>query len=201
MDLARKVDPGHTALILVDLQKDFFCKGGIVDFMGDDAEAMQEILPRIQAFLSVARRYLGIIVFTRDTFSPHTCSPAAMEHFERAGMMAPYDPANEEFFGVVPAEGDIVMPKNKYSAFIGTALDAILRSNGIRTVVLAGVATNVCVESTARHAFMLDYSVVVPSDLVAGTDDEAKKMSLANLGRYFGEVVTSDQIVAAWESA
>jgi ureidoacrylate peracid hydrolase len=198
VNLADKVRPEHTALLLIDLQRNFFCKGGIIEFMGGDAEALQSILPGLEVFLSMARKHLKIIIFTKDTFYPYLTSPAALEHYERAGMLGDLDPRVEEFFGIEPQEGDIVLPKHMYSAFIGTPLDSILRSNGITTVIVTGVATNVCVESTARQAFMHDYYVVVPADLVAGADENAKRMALANIGTYFGEVVTSDRILAAW---
>jgi len=65
----------------------------------------------------------------------------------------------------------------------------------MRTLILTGVATNVCVESTARDGFMMDYHIVVPSGLTSGVSDEAKKMSLYNIGTFFGEVVESDRIL------
>jgi len=106
----------------------------------------------------------------------------------------------EDFYGVVPVDGDVVIEKPKYSAFVSTALDGVLRSNGIQTVILTGVATNVCVESTARQAFMLDYQVVVPRDLTAGVSAEFSAWSLRNIETFFGEVVESSHILEAWQA-
>ena len=92
----------------------------------------------------------------------------------------------------------MVLPKNRYSAFVGTPLDTMLRANGITTLILTGVATNVCVESTARQAYTLDYYVVVPRDLTGGVNETAKEMSLQNIDRYFGEVVDSADVLSAW---
>jgi ureidoacrylate peracid hydrolase len=125
-------------------------------------------------------------------------SPAVVEHYRRAGMERPFEPAREDFFGVLPAVGDVVLKKPKYSAFVSTALDGILRANRIETLIVTGVATNVCVESTARHAFMLDYHVVVPRDLTAGVSEEFKEWSLRNISLFFGEVVDSEDLVRAW---
>ena len=63
--------------------------------------------------------------------------------------------------------GEPVLTKPRYSAFFGTPLDTLLRSGGVKTVVVTGVATNVCVESTARDAHQLDYCVVLPTDCIA----------------------------------
>ncbi len=200
MTLADKVQPRHTALLVVDVQRDYFCPGGIIEFMGNDPLPLRAMLDPLECFLVEARRLLDIVVFTRQTLYPYIRSPAVVEHYGRAGMSRPFDPSREEFYGVQPAEGDIILPKPKYSAFVGTHLDATLRANGIQTIIVTGVATNVCVESTVRHGFMLDYQMVVPSDLTAGVDDESKAMSLRNIGTFFGEVVTSDLITSAWAS-
>jgi ureidoacrylate peracid hydrolase len=204
MDLAAKVHPSHTALLVVDVQRDYFSHDGIIALMGDDPGTLEAFLPPLDSFLDVARRVLPVVVFTKQTFYPFMRSPAVVEHYERAGMSRPFDPAREEFYHVepqLPPRGrDIVLHKHKYSAFIGTALDGILRANGIRTLIVTGIATNVCVESTVRDGFMLDYHIVVPSDLVAGVDEEYKAWSLRNIGRYFGHVLESAAILQAWDS-
>ena len=75
-----------------------------------------------------------------------------------------------------------------------------MRSKGIRTLIITGIATNVCVESTARDGFMREYHVVIPSDLTEGTSAEAKKWSLKNLDMFFGEVVSSVEILESWKA-
>ena len=202
MDLAEKVRPAHTALLVVDVQKDYFGVGGIIDLMGDDPSALEALLPPLDRFLDAARRILPLVIFTQQSFFPFLRSPAVVEHFERAGMSRPFDPDREAFYHVeprLPPEGsDIVLRKHKYSAFIGTALDGILRSHGIKTIIVTGIATNVCVESTVRDGFMMDYHVVVPSDLVGGVNEEYREWSLKNIGRYFGHVLESADILEAW---
>ena len=130
---------------------------------------------------------------------PYLRSPVLVEHYTRARMVRPFDPRNEEFYQITPEAEDIILAKHRYSAFIGTPLDGILRANEVKTLILTGVATNVCVESTARDGFMMDYHIVLPSDLTAGVNDHAKEMSLFNIGTFFGEVVLSERIVKAWE--
>ena len=199
MDFSEKISPSHTALLVIDLQCDYFCKGGIIDLMKHDYQANEVIIPALQRFIATSRRYLKRIVFTKQTMYPYLRSPVVVEHYTRAKMIRPFDPRNEDFYQITPEPDDIVLRKHRYSAFIGTPLDAILRANGIRTLILTGVATNVCVESTARDGFMLEYHIVLPSDLTAGVNDQAKQMSLYNINTFFGEVVESNSIVSAWE--
>jgi ureidoacrylate peracid hydrolase len=199
MDFSEKISPSHTALLVIDLQCDYFCKGGIIDLMKHDYQANEVIIPALQRFIATSRGYLKRVVFTKQTMYPYLRSPVVVEHYTRAKMIRPFDPRNEDFYQITPEPDDIVLRKHRYSAFIGTPLDAILRASGIKTLILTGVATNVCVESTARDGFMLDYHIVLPSDLTAGVNDQAKQMSLFNINTFFGEVVESDSIVSAWE--
>jgi ureidoacrylate peracid hydrolase len=99
---------------------------------------------------------------------------------------------------VIPREGDVVIPKYKYSGFHSTYLDQFLRANRIETLIITGVATNVCVETTARDGFMRDYYVVIPRDLTEGTSPEDKESSLKNVGVFFGEVVGSADLLRCW---
>ncbi len=199
MDFTEKISPSHTALVVIDIQRDYFCKGGIIDLMGYDCEAVKRILPPLKGFIEKSRQYLRTIVFTKQTRYEYLRSPVLIEHYTRAKMIRPVDQKNEEFYQITPSSEDIILPKHRYSAFIGTPFDAILRANGIKTLILTGVATNVCVESTGRDGFMMDYHIVVPSDLTAGVTDQVKEMSLYNLGTFFGHVVESEQILRAWE--
>jgi len=198
MSLAEKVAPEQTAVIAIDVQQEFFAAGGVIDLMGDDPAPLRAMIPRLAAFLGQARGRARLVVFTKQTYVPELRSPVVEEHQVRSGMKRAPKPEAEEFYGVQPADGDVVLPKNRYSAFVGTPLDTMLRANGITTLILTGVATNVCVESTARQAYTLDYYVVVPRDLTGGVNETAKEMSLVNIDRYFGEVVDSADVLHAW---
>src|SRR5262249_37298279 len=103
--------------------------------------------------------------------------------------------------GIEPrdAPNEIVLTKHRYSAFWSSAIDLFLRTNGIRTVVLTGIATEVCVESTARDAFFRDYQVVVPADCVGCYSQERQNASLTILARSFGLVTDSADLIAAWQ--
>jgi ureidoacrylate peracid hydrolase len=93
-----------------------------------------------------------------------------------------------------PLEGDIIIPKTRYSGFYNTNLDSMLRSRGIRNLVFTGIATNVCVESTLRDGFFLEYFGVVLADAThqAGSD-VIQESSLFNIATFFGWVSSVEE--------
>jgi ureidoacrylate peracid hydrolase len=104
-----------------------------------------------------------------------------------------------DFYGDVrPEPGETIVTKHRYSAFQNTDLDTILRANGIRTVVLTGVVTNVCVETTICEAFLRDYYVVLLRDGTAAYSQADHDMTLKNIDRFFGELSTIDELIGFW---
>jgi ureidoacrylate peracid hydrolase len=104
-----------------------------------------------------------------------------------------------EFYKVRPEKDDVVVTKHRFDAFMDTDLDVILRSKGIKTLIITGLVTNVCVETTTRHAFLKDYYVVVPDDCVAAYTLKSHLNSLENIDNYFGEVTSSHEIIRIWK--
>ncbi|MDR2018960.1 MAG: cysteine hydrolase [Syntrophobacterales bacterium] len=196
--LRAKVASDRTALIVVDMQKDYLLKGGVLDKLGFDVIDGQNLAPRLDDFVNKARKHVKAVIHLKFTLLPHLRSPANIEHYQRVGLVRKHDPVFSEFYGVIPQEGDIIVPKYRYSGFISTYLDQTLRSLGITTLIVTGVATNVCVESTVRDGFMLDYSIVVPSDMTEGTSRHAKEWSLKTMGVFFGEIVDSQDLLTGW---
>lgn len=198
MTLAEKVNPAHTALVIIDMQKDYCCEGGSFDRRGFDTTASRELAPRLNLFLDKARKALKRIVHIKMTKIAELASEANAEHYRRLGLKRVYDLSYSEFFEIVPLENEIIIPKYSYSAFYDTYLDQYLRSNGVKTLVLTGIATNVCVEAAARDAFVRDYHVVVPRDLTEGSSPDAKEASLKNIDLFFGEVTESSALLSCW---
>jgi len=196
--LKKKVQPDHTALLVIDMQKDYCCEGGTFDRRGFDIKPAQELAPRLNQFLEKARRALKFVIHLKMTKIPGLLSEAMQEQYARHGVDRKYDPAYGDFYGVVPQEGDIVISKYRYSGFVSTYLDQLLRANRVETLIITGITTSVCVESTARDAFMRDYRVVVPRDLTEGVSPEAKEWSLKNIDLFFGEVVESKDLMNSW---
>lgn len=106
-----------------------------------------------------------------------------------------------DFYEVAPEPGEVVVNKHRYSAFVNTRLDSILRSQKIETLIMTGVSTNVCVESTARDGFMLDYHIVLLRDACASYSTQAHEMTIKNIEGYFGEVTDTREVISLWERA
>ena len=96
------------------------------------------------------------------------------------------------------ADGEYIVKKHRYGAFTGTALDNTLRENGIRTLVVTGVQTNVCVETTLREGLSRGYYIVVPADCVATHSSDLHDATLQNVERLFGDVTSTAALMATW---
>jgi ureidoacrylate peracid hydrolase len=102
------------------------------------------------------------------------------------------------FYGIDARAGEEIVVKHRYSGFHNTNLDLVLRSRGIQTVILTGVATNVCVESTARDVYMHDYYLVFSRDCTATMSEAAHEATLSNMDQFFGQVASLEEIMRAW---
>lgn len=211
-DLQEKVRPGHTALVVLDVLNDFCAEGGMMDGEGADLTAVQAAAGRIPRLLAAARAAGVLAVFVRNEYTSEANSYLSDVWLEQAVRRrgASYTERdvcaagswNQDFYGAVrPLPAEPVVTKHRYDAFLNTDLDLILRANRVDTVVLCGVATNVCVETTARAAFVRDYYVVVAEDGTATYSQAEHDAALATLDRYFGEVVAIDVLAAAWGAA
>ncbi|MDP2646321.1 MAG: cysteine hydrolase [Desulfobacterales bacterium] len=194
------VDPRHTAVIVIDLQNDFCHNEGGLAKSGRDVCLMQQAAYHTKDFLSEVRKRHVPIIFVRVRHSSWTNSPAWLRKRGEKALSTCLDGTwGEEFFVVRPEKGDVVVVKNRYSAFKGTNLDLILRSKSIQTIILTGVGTNVCVESTARDGFQMDYDTVLLSDCTGSSTLEEHQRSLNVLAQHFGYVVSSKDVTDAWE--
>jgi ureidoacrylate peracid hydrolase len=103
-----------------------------------------------------------------------------------------------EFYGVAAKPGEAVIEKSSYSAFAGTEAEQQLRAKGVRTIVFAGVQSNVCVESSLRDAVCRGFYAVLASDCVASHTQPLHDATLKNVQFLFGDVLDRNTIAAAW---
>jgi ureidoacrylate peracid hydrolase len=201
-----KVDPRWTALIVVDMQNDYIASDGLFAKMALDVEAVQAIVEDVGQLIASARSAGIPVIFVRNWHSSASDSEAWLERSGRRFRGGPRAAeagtwGAEWYPGIEPAERDTVIHKTRYDAFLRTDLDEQLRDRGIRTLVLCGTATNVCVESTARSAHMRDYYVVLVGDCCAASDTGLHRATLANIERHFGTVVQRSEVEAIWTTA
>lgn len=201
--LEEKVDPRWTALLVIDVQNDYVHPEGAGGRSGYDMQPAVEMVPRLLKLIEAARQAGLFIIYTRNWHGAATDSEAWAERCERSKQRGNLRSALADTWGagwyeVQPREGEYVLNKFRYDAFLGTSLEFLLRARGIRTVICTGTATNVCVESTARAAHMRDYYLVVAGDCCACADQELHRATLKNVERHFGLVTTVDELERCW---
>ena len=196
-----RIDPSHTAVLVVDIQNDFCHPDGyIAQKFGCDAAANEALAARNVALTDAARAAGSLIVWIQAIYDPvYLSQPMLMKGGSSGNEGRCIDGSwGAEFYKVAPKDGDLVIRKHRYSAFSGTALDNLLHRNGIRTTVITGVSTNICVESTLREAFNLGYYVVIPRDCVAGNNAALHEATLQNVEFLIGDVTAAADLMALW---
>ena len=174
---APAVDPAASALLVVDVQRYFepMCRA---------------ILPAIEAAVAGARAQGAPVFFTQHGHAP---DDQGMLHEWWGDVIAE---GTDAYALILPPESDPVLAKNRYDAFCGTDLEERLRALGVTDVAICGVMTNLCVETTARSAFVKDFRVRVLSDATATASPEMHRASLLNLEYGFAYLQTATEWVA-----
>jgi len=212
-ELSELVDPAHTALLLIDMQRDFVDPEGAFGLLGVDLSMYRESLPMLAGLLRAARRAPVLVIHVQNTTLPGRISdsPAQIRFnlrmhggMRRDGVPLRYSvdgtPGHAFVRELAPDAGELVVRKHRSSAFWGTNLELLLRSNGIKTVVIGGCSTEGCVESTARDAMFNDLYVVIAVDCVASDDREQHDASLL-LMRHRFDMAGADEIAEVWDAA
>lgn len=205
----------ETALIVIDMQNAYSTLGGYLDLAGFDVSSTGPVIAGIQKALTTARAAGMPVIFFQNGWDP--------EYVEAGGPGSPnWHKSNAlktmrkrpELQGTLlakggwdyqlvddlqPQPGDIVLPKTRYSGFFNTNFDSVLRSRGIRNLVFTGIATNVCVESTLRDGFFLEYFGVVLADATHQAGPAfAQQAALFNIETFFGWVSSVDDFCSTF---
>ncbi len=160
------------------------------------------MVPRLVDFIATARENGVAIVFVRTSHNAWTNGAAWLERMKDVSVneipICQEGSWDGEYYLVQPEPGDKIVVKHRYSGFYGTDLDVVLKARGIRTLLVTGVATNVCVESTARDGFQRDYYIVFMDDGSSTYDLADHQATLRNINNQFGVVATFAEVVEAW---
>lgn len=202
------LDPAHCALLIVDMQKDFCTPGFGAEQAGRDLTMARGVIPEIAGLLADARAAGVVVAHVGFSTAPDHLSDSGSWLAQRRRATASSESLcitgteGEEFIDELsPLPGEYTIRKRRYSAFTGTDLDLLLRARRIDTVIVTGVSTNACVETTARAAFELGYYVVVPTDCCGSWDRALHEATLANMRHRFGITPTRHEIAAIWQEA
>lgn len=182
--------------VFVDLQASF-CSAeyGFVDARGE--AAVDAVIDAVNAFLERYRATGRTPVFVRALHDEADTSPLWAEKYDRRDRPLPCQPDTDgaEFAtGLDVRDDDVIVTKHRYDAFYGTPLEVYLSSNDVTELVVGGVATEVCVESTVRSAYDRDYRTTVLADCTATRDPALKADALERIDRSFGTVAESREI-------
>jgi ureidoacrylate peracid hydrolase len=203
-----RIVPSETAVVVIDMQNAYASPGGYVDQAGFDISGAAGTIGQIATVLEVARGAGVQVVYLQNGWDP--------DYIEAGGEGSPnWHKSNalktmrarpelegqllarggwdyELVEALKPAPGDIVLPKPRYSGFFNSQLDSVLRARGIRNIVFVGIATNVCVESTLRDGFHLEYFGVMLEDATHHLGPPMmQEATIYNVEKFFGWVSTT----------
>jgi nicotinamidase-related amidase len=186
------IDAKTTSLLAMDFQN------FIVDGFGDEKDAL---LAREQKLLAAARKAGVLVIYVAVRFRagyPEISPENTMfSGIKNAGLLVEGEDGAEIHAAVAPQVGDLTVTKRRVSAFAGSDLDILLRANGIKTLVLSGIATSGVVLSTLREAADKDYRLVVARDCCADHDEEVQRVLLDKVFPRQAKVVDAAALIAA----
>jgi ureidoacrylate peracid hydrolase len=199
------LDPARTALVVIDLQNGFMLPGTAFALV----EKAQAIVPNVNKLAEALRRTGGKVFWVRNTHDDECLVSWSNMHAmatpagraRRSAAMIEGSKGHELWADLVVKPEDQTVQKRRFSAFIDGSSDLpkILREQGYDTVLVVGTATNVCCESTARDAMMLNFKAVMVSDGNAAENDEEHNASLIAFYLHFGDVMDTDTLIACLE--
>jgi ureidoacrylate peracid hydrolase len=196
------IRPEACVLVVVDVQNDYCHEDGVFGRAGRDLGPIQAAVERLLGLVETARRARVPVIWVRTQHDRWTDSAMWLGRQVRAaGAICATGSWGAELYRVAPAPDECVVVKHRYSAFVGTRLPVVLRALGRPTLVLAGVTTNVCVESTARDAFMRDWAVVLVEDCAAAVTKAEHDAAVHNVRTYFGRVLDAAAVEEGWTTA
>lgn len=204
-----KFDVEHTALIIIDMQRDFCYEGGFGESLGNDITLTKSIIPTVEKILKVAREAGMFIIHTREGHRADLsdCPPAKLRRCPTIGQEGPMGRIlirGEYGHGIVdeltPLTGEPVIDKPGKDAFYATDLELILKNRGITNLIVCGVTTHVCVHTTIRAANDRGIDCLMMEDGTAAfdpADQEAAIRMINQQGGIFGWTATSEELFAA----
>jgi ureidoacrylate peracid hydrolase len=200
------IDPSRTALIVVDMQNAFMLPG-VAHALCPMAE---KIVPNINRFAAAARATGASVIWIKTTFKDDALQNwstyfemVSPEQGKKRISALTADSKGHELWPLLDVKpADVIVEKNRFSAFIQGSSDLadVLRSRGLDTVLITGTVTNVCCESTARDAMMLNFKTIMVSDGNAAVTDEDHNASLCAFYLTFGDVMSTEELIACLEA-
>lgn len=189
----------RAALVVIDLQRAFCAADGSVSRQGRDVGSCASVVPACASVVKAFRRRRRPVIWTQMGFAPDYRDAGLLVHELRPGIAAAgglrWDTDDVDLM-MAPEPGEPVIRKSRFSAFHGTPLWELIERHNVHELVLVGVTTSMCVETTAREAGQHDLRVFVPRDAVADLDPDVHASSLDRIAYGFGHVVDTGEILS-----
>jgi ureidoacrylate peracid hydrolase len=185
---------GEIAVLVIDMQNDFIHEKGKITAMAK-AEMPKSIIPKLRNLLNFARSHKIPVIYIKTTYRGDR-----IDAFPAPHGGTPIEALIEGSWGaeivdeLKPTSIDYIVVKRRFGSFYGTDLEILLKRMGTKTLIVTGVGTNVCVESTIREAKDRDYNVIALEDCTASGTREAHERSLKNI-QFFGIVTNSEKVI------
>ena len=196
------IAPNRTALVIIDMQVDFGSPEGEMARRGADVSACQRAVAKAVQLTDAARAAGVPVMFVRLLTHPGGENRIVRESKERQGDDQPdlcvEGSRGADFIGPQPQDGEAIFSKTHFSAFARTGLADQLHAQGVDTLVLAGLTTECCVQSSAWDAFERDFHIFIAEDACAAYDEALHRHALKALQLSAGIVVPVAALVAAW---
>lgn len=191
------VEPSRCAVLVIDMQNSFVAEGAVFE-----APEGRKIIPNLDRIIATARELSVPVVWTQSDHSPPGGGLILKRHPVIAASTELWlgDDTFDFFPDMLqPEPGEHRVIKHKYDAFHDTDMDTALGNMGVDTVIITGVATEICCESTARAAFFHDYKVVFVRDATAAFDPAIQDATCDRMDDMFGRAMTTDEVLVALE--
>lgn len=204
-----EIDLKRTAVLVIDMQNAFVSKGGMFDLWGFDISTTPQVIEPIKKIISAARAKQIKVVYIAHVLHPDVREVGPMSTFWHNKVLKSYRETPQMRNSLLlrgtwgaqiidelkPREDEILIEKRRFSAFVGTDLDMMLKTYDIKYLVFTGVATNICVESSLRDACHLEYFPILISDAVAASPPSRQEATIGNVKQVFGWVTTSQNLL------
>ena len=203
--LAQKAAPGRAALLVIDVQNDFAADDGFFGRIGADVRSIRStVIPPLVRVIEHARAAGVLVIFVQAIYDDEYLSAPMRERNRRRMVEVPRCVPGSwgaDFHVVRPAPGEPVVIKHRYSAMLNTELDALLKRRRIESLLLTGIATDTCVESTGRDAYFMDYYVTLVADCCGAFNISDHRGALGRFDRDYGAIVNSNDLIDVWQLA
>ena len=200
--------PSETAVLVVDVQNDFVDDKGRASRDGGDMRPLQQAVGEINRLIAAAREAGARVFYITVEHGSQVDNGPYQARYARRGMTPDDTICHTGTWGAdlytkltPPASGETRLVKHGYDAFEISELAEELRGRGVRSVVVTGVVTELCVRATAMSAFEKGFFPIVPRETTASDEPAVADEALASIERWYGEITSVDEVLERWRSS